>query len=311
MKRLCWILLAISLFISGCDIKKMPYLEQPIEIDYQQKVEQAKQRIIRSNNTLENLLEVHYIDVGQGDSTFIKTPNNKTILIDCGDNYNGDEIVDYIKGLGHDSIDVLITTHPDADHIGGCDFVMQNLSVSYVFDNSQTKDTRSYRDYFALANENNYQVLKSDSELEIDPEIDIDLFVIYDEIGFHEDLNENSIIVMLQYQDTSFLFTGDCGHDCEKQISLTENLDVDILKVGHHGSRHSTSTFFLHETTPGLAVISSDGGKKYGHPHAETLENLNNFNISILGTYDQGNIKINSDGSNYLIINQNDLNTSH
>lgn len=254
-----------------------------------------------SNNVdyISNNLSVHFIDVGQGDSELIITPNNKVILIDCGDNNKGDLVVDYLKSKKIESIDVLIATHPDADHIGGCDNVLENFEVLNVYDDGLSKDTMTFNEYINLAKKTNYHALNQDLFLELDDSVNIQLLVAYDTAGVFDDVNEDSVVVKMVYKNSSFLFAADCETDCEKTLVDTADLDVDVLKVGHHGSRTSSTPIFLSEVTPEISIISVDVVNRYGHPHQETLDRLSKTNL--LTTEEKGDIIITTNGNDYTV----------
>ena len=246
------------------------------------------------------VLSVHFIDVGQGDSTLIVYPNKKTLLIDCGNTGKGDDIVNYLRSVGVNEIDVMLTTHADADHIGGCDEVMKLMKVNTVIENGQKKGTNAYHDFKELAQQKEYRMLTDDDyDFTLDPSIDTDLIVPYDDYGMVDDYNENSIALKLTYDTVSFLFTGDCEDYCENQLTRTENLNVDVLKVGHHGSKTSSNYGFLEEVTPNLAIISVNENNQYGHPHAEAIERISKHTDNIFSTAQSGTILVTTDGQTY------------
>lgn len=252
-----------------------------------------------SSNTIDKKLSVHYINVGQGDSELVVMPDGKTILIDCGDNDAGQKVVDYIKSLKIISIDALIATHPDADHIGGCDDVMKNFEVLSVYDDGLSKDTKTFRDYNNFAEQTNHYFVKQDFSLPLDEEVYLQVFVAYDSAGVFDDVNEDSIVLKIVYKNASFLFDADCEADCEKAITDTADLDVDVLKVGHHGSRTSSTDHFLSEVTPKISIISVAASNRYGHPHQETLDKLSN--TELYTTEEKGDIIITTNGNGYSV----------
>ena len=237
-------------------------------------------------------VSVHYIDVGQGDSTLIILPNNQTVLIDCGKTNNGQDIITYLTDIGVDDIDLLIATHPDTDHIGGCDEIIQGFAVQTILTNGQTKNTRTYRDFIAAAQQRDLQILTKDSVVTLDPSANLTLLVSYG-AGYDENSNENSIVAKLEY-GAKFLFTGDCESKCE---SVLEETDVDIYKVGHHGSKTSSNSKFLSEITPEIAIISAGKDNKYRHPHPSAIKRISKHTDNIFGTYDHGTIVVKTDGA--------------
>jgi len=223
-------------------------------------------------------LSAVFFDVGQGDSSLVITPDNKKILIDCGE-YN-DTLV-YLQAMNITEIDVLVITHPDIDHSGGCDSVIRNVNVDKILTNTN---------------------VEKDFLLDITDTAMLEVIVAYDSYGRFTGDNDNSVLLKAGYGNISFLFTGDCGWRCEKELITTEDIDVDVLKVGHHGSGHSTTAEFLEKTSPSAAVISSGAGNRYGHPANETLERLREVNAAVYRTDARGTIIITTDGSTYSVI---------
>jgi beta-lactamase superfamily II metal-dependent hydrolase len=222
------------------------------------------------------ILTVIFFDVGQGDSSLIITPDKKTILIDCGE---FDDAARYLGIMNITYLDVLIITHPDSDHAGGCDEVRKSTGVGKTITNENTK---------------------KDFKLDITKTAKFEIIVAYDTNGRYKDDNDNSVLLKLKYGKASFLFTGDCGWKCENEIMKTEKIDVDVLKVGHHGSKYSSSERFLEKTTPAIAIISV-GKNSYGHPTNETLERLEKVNADVYRTDMDGSIILATDGKTYSI----------
>lgn len=234
-------------------------------------------------------LKIHFIDVGQGDATLFEE-NSNYLLIDCG--RSDTKIGSHLGSKGIPRIDYLITTHPDADHIGGCDYVLENFNVSKVRDNGQNHTTQAYKDYITLAKEKDYDVISAG------------ILINWSNITIHVlsppepypagDLNTNSIVAKVSYGSVDFMLTGDCDTECES--SLSGNFSSEILKVGHHGSNGSTSQQFLGKVDPKLAIISVGANNSYGHPAQEVLDRLNSKGIEIHRTDLEGNISILTDG---------------
>lgn len=241
-------------------------------------------------------MEIHIIDVGQGDSILIKTPNSKTLLIDGGTNESEHIVKGYLKKHKIKTIDFLIATHPDSDHIGGLDAVVNKFNVKGLYLPEQTIISDSYNDLISACNQKqvplNY-VYKGDN-FSIDNYID--LFVLSPSY-IQDDNNLNSIVFKLSFKNKSFLFTGDAESSNESDIINSFNLeDIDFLKVGHHGSKSSTTSEFLDETTPDVAVISCGYKNQYGHPHNTTLKNLKDHNVTTYRTDLSGDIVLYSNG---------------
>lgn len=280
------ILTAITMSLVSCgssdDTKKT-------ETTKQTKVEQTP---------INGELKVHFIDVGQGDATFIELPNDKTMLIDAGPSDR--EVTDYIKSNGYDSIDYVIATHPDADHINGMPEILNTFKVGTFYMPEKEHTTAIFEKTLDSITENGCKTKYAVAGKNI---IDKDELKIYF-VGPVEKYNDNnacSAVVKLEYKQTSFLFTGDADHTSESDM-LKGNYDLsaDILKVGHHGSSSSSSVEFINAVRPKDAIISV-GANSYGHPTDEVLNILSNVGASIYRTDDVGTITVTSDGAIYTI----------
>ena len=244
-------------------------------------------------------LEVHYIDVGQGDATFIKSPSGETILIDGGNNGKGKVVADYLKGLGFQTIDYMIATHPDADHVGGLDEVLYSMNVKNVYAPKVSHTTQTFKDFLtAVANKGlTIKETKSGVTLPING-LNSQFLAPVKEYG--NDLNEWSAVLKVTHGSKSFLFTGDAESKSEKDMVATygSGLKSDVLNPGHHGSKTSSSQQFLDAVKPSIAVISAGTGNRYGHPTQETLAKLNAMSVKVHGTDLNGTVMITRDGSN-------------
>ncbi len=239
----------------------------------------------------EEMLAVHFIDVGQGDCELITTPSGETMLIDAGVPEAGDDIVSYITELGIKEIDVFVATHYHEDHIGGSPDVFEAFDIlSVLILDCEVKTACAKKllnniekeESEVVYAERGYEFLLGDAEfLTLSPE------KITDKGG-----NEDSIILRMEYGDSRYIFTGDAEKEAEESVleAYSENeLSADLLKIGHHGSRTSTTDAFLKAVAPSVAIISCGEGNSYGHPHTETVEKLvasveNIYRTDVLGT---------------------------
>lgn len=218
-------------------------------------------------------MEVHFIDVGQGDSTLIKVGGH-AMLIDAGDNSEGTAVQSYLDSQNVEKIDYAIGTHPDADHIGGLDVVVYKFDCKKVFMPDVTSDTKTYDDVV--------QALKSKNQKAQAPKLgktyslgDATFTIIAPVKDYGDDTNDWSIGILLQYGKNRFLFTGDAAKQAEDDmIDTGEDLSADVYKASHHGSKTGSSDDFLDKVSPAYAVISCGEGNKYGHPSAQTLNNF-------------------------------------
>lgn len=244
-------------------------------------------------------MEVHYIDVGQGDSTLVICGSHG-MLIDAGGNDKGSYVWKYLldQGIGTDvSLDYVIGTHKDEDHIGGMDVILTKFDCGTVFLGKSTKSTRTYEDVVNAAFYKNYSLAM--------PQVGSTYmlgdasFTIVAPNGDYKDENNCSIGIRLVYGSTRFLFMGDAESESE-QDTLQNGLDLsaDVYKVSHHGSSTSTTDEFLQAVSPKYCVISCGAGNSYGHPHIETIEKLQLAGVEIYRTDENGTVVAVSDGKN-------------
>ena len=240
-------------------------------------------------------LEIYFFDVGQADSILIKN-NSDTILIDAGNNSDGDNLVNYIENeIGLSDIDIVVGTHPHEDHIGGSDDVIDNFDIGKIYMPDAITNSKTFEDVLDVIEKKNYSISVPiiDEVFELG---NLKFKVIY--TGTDErDLNNTSIVLKMMFGNTSYLFMGDITKKVEKKI-LDSDISVDVIKIGHHGSSYSSSENFLNKVNPKYAIIQVGEGNSYKHPHQETLDSLNSRNIKIYRTDIDGTIKLISDGNN-------------
>lgn len=220
------------------------------------------------------------------------------MLIDAGKNEKGTTVVEYLKNEGVDKLDVLVGTHPDSDHIGGLDDVLEQIPAETVYLPKATKETKTYQEV-----EEALRQLDKEAQMpEIGKEYTYDQNVMIRFLGpqkDYTDANDNSLVVQLAYGKNRFLFMGDAEEEAEKDILEKQyDLECDVLKVGHHGSYTATSDDFLQASNPVYAVISCGKDNSYGHPHAEVISKLEEDDVQIYRTDTMGTIQAVSDGEN-------------
>ena len=242
-----------------------------------------------------NKLEIYYFDVGQADSILIKE-NNYNILIDAGNNEDGENLVSYLKKeLNINKFNMVVGTHPHEDHIGGLDNIINEFDIDTILMPNATSTSETFESVLNSIENKNYKITvpKIDEEFNYD---NIKLKVLY--TGTNEkDLNNNSIVLKLTYLNNKFLFTGDATSKVEKKL-LKKDIESDVLKIGHHGSEYSTTNDFLDKVNPKYAIIEVGKNNTYKHPKQITLDKLNAKNIKIYRTDLDGTIKLTSDGNN-------------
>lgn len=242
----------------------------------------------------EGRLEVHFLDVGQGDATLL-LQDGHAMLVDGGDNLHGWQVTGYLNYLGIDHLEYVIATHPDMDHIGGLDIVLQNVSCDTVLMPDCERDTYSYRGLM--------QVIEEKAIVPIVPEagavyeLGTAEFTILAPLDSYENINDNSIAFRMIHGKNRFLFTGDAEEEAEKaMIKSGRTLSSDVYKVAHHGSRGTNTELFMLSVRPKYAVISCGEGNEYGHPHARVLNLLRLLRTKVFRTDEQGTIVAASDG---------------
>ncbi|GAA0123025.1 MULTISPECIES: ComEC/Rec2 family competence protein [Clostridium] len=245
-------------------------------------------------NSMEKLM-VHFIDVGQADSILIEQ-GNSTMLIDAGNNDDGKIIKDYLKKRNITKIDYLVGTHPHEDHIGAMDDIIYEFEIGKIFMPKKTATTKTYRDVVTAANKKSlkFTAPKVGESFNMGEAV----FTILAPIKDYEDANNSSIVLKMKYGNNTFLFTGDAESSSEQDILNSKNdLSADLLKLGHHGSRTSSSDKFLDAVKPKYGIISCEKNNDYGHPHVETVKKMRERNIKLYRTDEQGTIVATSDGN--------------
>ncbi len=239
-------------------------------------------------------MEVHFLDVGQGDCTLV-TCDGHAMLIDAGDDTKGTAIQNYLKKQKIKSLDYLILTHPDADHIGGAPVIITKFEITKVFVSNFEKDNKTYRKLIQALDDKNLK--GTTPAVESRYKLGTAEFTILAPNGTYDTPNDSSIALLLKNGKNSFLFTGDAEATAEMDI-LANGIDIsaDVYKVGHHGSRSSTSKKFFKAVNPDYAVISCGEGNSYGHPHAETLNTLRTNGVAVYRTDEDGTIIATADG---------------
>lgn len=243
---------------------------------------------------------VHYINIGQGDATYIKMPSGEDILIDAGNKGKGDEVVAYLKKQKVDDIEIMVSTHPDADHVGGLDEVLAAFRVESVYAPKVSHTTQAYKDFLLAVKREKLTIkpVKAGMVLPIKNKTVKATFIAPVKDYKKTDLNNWSAVLHVKYNKNSFLFTGDAEELAEKDMIASKKLSkIDVLKVGHHGASTSTTQAFLNATKPIYSIISVGAKNSYKHPTVQTLNRLKNVKSTVLRTDQKGHIVITSNGT--------------
>jgi competence protein ComEC len=250
---------------------------------------------ISNNVTTEvtDKLEISYLDVGQADSILIND-HGTYMLIDAGNNEDGSKLVSYFKSLGISEFKYVVGTHAHEDHIGGMDDIINNFKIDNFYMPNAITTTATFEDVLDALDKNNVKLVTPtiDSTFTLNTAL---LTVLYTGTDT-SNLNNTSIVLKMTYGSNNFLFMGDAPISVEKTI-LNKDIKADVLKVGHHGSQYSSSDAFLKKVNPTYAIISVGKNNDYGHPNEKTLSKLNNLNVKIYRTDENGTIKVISDGN--------------
>lgn len=303
------VFMGIISLITGSNISKTAQAESVLdvetvsadisaEISAPQSVEVIKKEVLSAER---DELNIHFIDVGQGDATLI-TCGTHAMLIDAGNNDKGTAVQLYLnkRGIGDGvTLDYVIGTHPDADHAGGLDVVITKFDIGTILLSDYTKDTKTYTEVLEAIAYRNYKktapVVGKSYSLG-----DAGFTIIAPNKSNYTEANDSSIGILLTHGNKRFLFSGDAEQGAEADI-IKNGIDIgniDIYKVAHHGSSTASSKPFLSAMNPEYAVISLGEGNSYGHPHADVLNNLRSAGVKLFRTDEQGSIIATSDGEN-------------
>jgi beta-lactamase superfamily II metal-dependent hydrolase len=262
-------------------------------------------------------LTIVFIDVGQGDSILVILPNTKTLLIDGGEREGYGKVLATLQEHGLSYVDVVVATHPHADHIGGLVDVIKSVDIGEVLDSGQVHTTQTFEDFLDTIDTKQIPLrsVRQGDSINLDPTVKIDVLNppvnLLDSADNEADFNDNSVVLKLAYGEFSALLTGDMEERNEARLvsENTTRLDADVLKAGHHGSRTSSSLPFLNAVTPEVVIISLGAGNTYGHPHQEALDRISAAGVERLFRTDiDGTITLTVNASNtehYSILTEN------
>ena len=251
-------------------------------------------KIEYKNISKDESFSIQFIDVGQAESILIEN-NNKYILVDAGNNKDGKKLVNYFKNLGIEEFQYVIATHAHEDHIGGMDNIIREFKINHFFIPKTKTDYITYQEVIAELNKRNIEIEtpEIDSSFQVE-NIKLSILSIKDD---YEDLNNTCIIIKITYFNNTFLLMSDATSEIERSI-LNKDIESDVLKVSHHGSKNSSIAPFLVKVKPKYAVIQVGENNDYDLPKKIVLDKLENLNTKIYRTDKDGTIIMTSDGNN-------------
>ena len=259
-------------------------------------VQQTQQPVLEST-AVKGELTIHFLDVGEGNATLIES-EGKYMLIDGGVNAKSSYVVAYLKKQGIESLNYVIATHYDADHLAGVVGVLHVFPVETIIGPQYSTDTKIYRSFMEQLSAHDYTLISPDVGDEYQMG-DITFTVVGPARYGHTDENDDSVAVRIRHGDNSFLIAGDAGAESEQEIAESGvHLKSDVYLVNHHGSETSTTQEFLDLVDPEYAVISSGTeGNNYGHPRKAVLDRLQQKDVKLFRTDIQGEVIVTSDGT--------------
>ena len=249
---------------------------------------------ITNNKTENNLIKVHFIDVGQGDSIFIELPNKKTMLIDAGESSKGKIVSNYISNLGYHKIDYIVGTHPHTDHIGGLAQIINTFDIGNIYMPNAISTSKTYENLLNTILQKGLKITTAKVGINIISEDDLNIDVIAPNKEYNS-LNNLSAVIKITYKNKKFLFMGDA--ETESENDIISDVSADVIKIGHHGSNTSSGQSFINKVNPEYAIIMVGNNNQYNHPYQIIIDRWTEIGAKIYRTDINGNIIISSDGN--------------
>lgn len=248
---------------------------------------------------VDGVVEVHFIDVGQGNCTLIKS-NGSYALIDAGENDQGEKVVSYLQSQGVDHLDYAVATHPHSDHIGGMDIVLSQIPTTNIImpqlEDSLVPTTRTYEDLLTAISTYGVNVITAQMGESYD--LGGGILRVVGPAGTFQDLNNSSVGIKFTYGERRFLFTGDMENQAEEAVLKSgENLQADVFLLGHHGSSTSNDDDFLDAVGAQYYIAAVGYNNQYGHPHRETLKKAQDRGVTLYRSDQNGTVVFTTDGT--------------
>lgn len=295
MKKIYYLFTIFIVVIALLIVFKLPMYEKQIPV-----TKELPEADVQEETVTGKEMKVHFIDVGQGDSILIQSPNGKNMLIDGGSRESGKKVVDFLRGQGVSKLDYVVATHPDADHIGGLLAVLNSISIQNFVDSGKVHTSQTYEKMLTLIQEKKlpFIVPANGDSISLDPSINI---TVLNAGEGATDNNEASIVLRVAYKDVSFLLTGDADTGVELNMMNQYNVESTVLKAGHHGSNTSSSSEFIDAVKPKISILSYGKDNSYKHPNSEVVSTLKRAGSQVYATAEAGNISVTTNGVDYSV----------
>lgn len=282
---------------SGCGIKAIEGKPLPT-------VSKTTPRPIASLPPVVKEMHAYFLDVGQGDSILLVSPNDKTMLIDAGTSKSYEIIQDKLQELEIEKLDCVIATHPHADHIGSMTSIIENYEIESFYLPECDTETKTYTNMMNALDEKDieYQYLYANLEVPWDEEVEVRVLSPVQGVNYGAIINNYSIMLHITYGETSMLLAGDAEKKAEQKVLETfESIQADVLKAGHHGSDTSSTRDFIEAVSPELVIISVGADNKYDHPSKKTMDLFEELGIQVMRTDLDGTIHLIFSGLGYKV----------
>ncbi len=242
-------------------------------------------------------LVIHFVDVDQADCMLL-IAGDTTVMIDGGNTGTSQNVLSYLRRFGVDQIDLMVNTHPHGDHLGGLPAVLHNIPTDEIWCSTTSFDTYLFREFDKIADQKDLNIYHpAPGTVFQEDGLSITVLGPLNSANTYTDLNDTSLVLMVQYGQRRFLFTGDMEVYAEQElVSAHINLKADVLKVGHHGSYSSTSQVFLNQVDPDYGIICCGRNNEYGHPHDSPMNRLNRAEVELYRTDLMGSVVLVTDG---------------
>ena len=248
---------------------------------------------IITDNTVSNKMVIHYLDVGQGDATFIELPDGKSLLLDAGEYKYEKRVENYIRNLGYSKIDYIIGTHPHSDHIGSLYYIINHFDVGKVYFPRINSSTKTYEYFLKAVNNKNLKIKVAKAGVSVQNYDNFKIYFISPTKDYYEEENNYSAVLKIDYNNKSFLFMADAEKLVEDEIKV--DIKANAVRVGHHGSFSSSSIGFVNRVKADYAIISV-GDNDYNLPRKEIINRWQNSGATVYRTDKNGNIKLTTNG---------------